>query len=411
MKKVLVAGGGIMGLITAWYLTEAGHDVTVIDKDNFLNNCSLGNAGLIVPSHFVPLAAPGVVRQGIKWIFNPFSPFSMNFRLDIDLLKWSLRFWSSSNATNVAKSASVLLNFNLLSKELYRDLSYVVPDINLQEKGLLMLCRSVKKLEEEFEIAERAIELGLEIEKINREALKRFGSGNFIDAEGGVLYKSDAQLSPDRMMQVLTGLLKERQVSLLSHTRLIDFIKGKNEISGVITNNGSLEFDEIVIATGAFSQHIFKKLNIRAKIQAGKGYSFKYKGSSLLNTPAILVDGRVSLTPYDGFTRFAGAMEIGGKQSIIKQRRVKGIVNSIRNYFPETDLQMPGIEEIWSGLRPCSSDGLPFIGRVGKYRNVIIATGHSMMGVSMAPATGKVVEELISGKKLSFDIHSFSPDR
>lgn len=134
MKKVLIAGGGIIGLTSAYYLAEAGHDVTIIDTFDFLTNCSTGNAGLIVPSHFIPLASPGIVWQGIKWTFNPSSPFSINLKSDFDLLKWMLNFWSHSNTKNVTKSASTLLNFNLLSKELYQNLAKEIPQMQLCRK-------------------------------------------------------------------------------------------------------------------------------------------------------------------------------------------------------------------------------------------------------------------------------------
>jgi D-amino-acid dehydrogenase len=411
MKKVLIAGGGIIGLTTAYYLAESGHEVTIIDKNDFLTNCSTGNAGLIVPSHFVPLASPGIVWQGIKWIFDPSSPFSMNFKPDFDLLKWGLKFWAASNEKHVADSATVLLNFNLLSKDLYRELSKNLPEMQLRENGLLLLCSSREKLEEEFRLADKAVKLGLDVQKLEVDEIATLEPNIVINAAGGVLYKSDAHLSPGNLANGLIEKLRRKNVKMITNTSLQDLQIKNNKVAGISTNNGNFKFDELVIATGVFSQYIFKKLNIIAKVQAGKGYSFVHEAPSALKTPAILVDARVAVTPYDTFTRFAGAMEIGGEQGIIKQRKVEGMVNSIRRYFPEIDLQVPAPGEVWTGLRPCSTDGLPYIGRIGKLSNVIIATGHSMMGVSLAPATAKVVEELVSEKKLSFDIRAFSPER
>jgi len=412
MKKVLVAGGGIIGLTTAYYLAEEGHDVTIIDKYDFLTNCSTGNAGLIVPSHFVPMASPGIVWQGIKWIFNPSSPFSMNFKFDLDLLKWSMSFWAHSNAKHVESSASTLLNFNLLSKKLYRNLALTIPQIALKEKGLLMLCQSEDKLEEEFKLAKKATSLGLDVQKLDKEALQKIEPDTKLNASGGVLYKNDGHLSPEDLTRGLLDLLhKKENVTLLYHTELLELIGNGNKITSIRTNTGKIKFDELVIATGVLSQPLFKQLEIRAKIQAGKGYSFVQNTPSTLKLPAILVDARVAVTPYDQFTRFAGAMEIGGKQETIKQHKVEGMVNSIRSFYPDIKLPMPEPENTWTGLRPCSNDGLPFIGRIKKYTNVIIASGHSMMGVSLAPATAKVVEELVSGKKLSFNVQPFNPDR
>jgi D-amino-acid dehydrogenase len=411
MKKVLVAGGGIIGLTSAYYLAEAGLEVTIIDKYNFTNNCSTGNAGLIVPSHFIPLASPGIVWQGIKWILNPKSPFSMNFKPDLDLLKWSLSFWSLSNASHVMKSGPVLLKFNLLSRELYLELFKVLPQMKLKEKGLLMLCISEKKLRHEFHVADKAIEMGMDVRKLDFDGVAKMEPNIFIQVAGGVLYKEDAHLSPVGLTHGLIELLKKKKVSMHANTELLDLIIKNNKVKAVKTNLQNIEFDELVIATGVFSQPIFKKLNINAKVQAGKGYSFVHNNPSVINTPALLVDARVAVTPYEMFTRFAGAMEIGGVQGSIKQKKVEGMVESIRIFFPELNLQVPESTEVWTGLRPCSPDGLPYIGRVKNFKNVIIATGHSMMGISLAPATAKVVEELVSGSKLSFDIQPFSPER
>lgn len=209
----------------------------------------------------------------------------------------------------------------------------------------------------------------------------------------------------------LLELLKTLNIKVFAHTELKELFCKDAHVTGVLTNKGTLEFDELVIATGYFSQRVFKKLGINAKVQSGKGYSYDRYSLSALKKPVILVDDRAAITPFGKFTRFAGAMEIGGVQGVKKMRKVEGMVRSINKFFPEIDLSMPDTDQVWTGLKPCSADGLPYIGRISKLKNVIVATGHSMMGVSLAPATAKIVEELVSEKKLSFDIHAFSPER
>lgn len=411
MKRVLIAGGGIIGLVSAYYLSEAGHEVSIIDQFDFKSNCSPGNAGLIVPSHFIPLAAPGIVKQGIKWIFNPASPFSMNFKPDLKLLKWGLRFWAASNSRHVEKSAPVLLAFTKFSKELYQDLQPVLPEIKLKYNGLIMLCRTQEKLEEEYKVAQMANRLGYRAEHIGIEDIRELQGNNNIDALGGVYYPGDAHLLPQNFVDALLGLLAEKNVRLLSNVRLEQISRYGNSVRSVLTNQGEFSFDELIVATGAFSNSIFKQLNIRTLVQSGKGYSFEYSRNDLLKVPAILSEARVAITPYSGYTRIAGAMEIGSLSPRIKRKKVEGMVQSTRKYFPGFTPDIPNPELVWTGFRPCSFDGLPYIGRIHNLENVILATGHSMMGITLAPATGKIVAELVSGDPVSFDISLFKPTR
>jgi D-amino-acid dehydrogenase len=408
-KNVLIAGGGIIGLTTAYYLNEAGHDVTIIDKHDFLSNCSTGNAGLIVPSHFVPLASPGIVWQGIKWIFDAKSPFSMNFKSDINLAKWGLRFWSASNEKNVKKAAPVLFELNTFSKELYKSLSQNARlSTNYRERGLLMLCRSAEKAHEESKVAEQANKLGLKAKVLSPAEIKTLEPDIEFDIAGGVYYPEDASIMPNIYIKSLIEYLKLRKVNMLPNHELMDISIHENR---AITSTGSLDFDEFVIAGGVQSQKIFNKLGVKTMVQAGKGYSFGLKTGKTINTPLILVDARVAVTPFESYTRFAGAMEIGGTEKIIKEKKIQGMVESINKFIPALQLEQPKPNHVWTGLRPCSIDGLPYIGRLNKYQNIIVATGHSMMGVSLAPATGKLVEELISGKKTSINLEPFQPER
>ncbi|TFH38478.1 MAG: FAD-binding oxidoreductase [Bacteroidia bacterium] len=411
-KRVLIAGGGIIGLTTAYYLNKAGHHVTIIDRHDFLTNCSTRNAGLIVPSHFVPLASPGIVWQGIKWIFNDKSPFSINIKADIDLAKWGFRFWNSSTRKNVRDASPVLFGLNSFSKELYKSLDQETGlSTDYNERGLLMLFRSAAKGEEEVKMAEEAHKLGILAQIMTPSEIRELEPETEFDVKGGIFYPGDASIMADRFMISLINYLKTREVSMLPENELIDISISGNRAVKAITNRGTIDFDELVISGGVQSQKLFNKLGANIQVQSGKGYSFSLKTGARLNTPLILTDARVSVTPYENFTRFAGAMEIGGVENSIKKRRILGMVESINRFIPGIKMELPAANRVWSGLRPCSVDGLPYIGRLNKYSNIVIATGHSMMGVSLAPATGKLVEELISGKSPSVDLKPFRPER
>src|SRR5688500_20402505 len=123
MKNIAVVGGGIIGLSTAYYLNKAGHHVTVFDKGDLQDTCSVGNAGMIVPSHIIPLAAPGMIAKGIRWMFNSKSPFYLRPRLSGDLIRWGLKFYAHANHQHVEKSIPVLREISALSKNLYREIA------------------------------------------------------------------------------------------------------------------------------------------------------------------------------------------------------------------------------------------------------------------------------------------------
>jgi D-amino-acid dehydrogenase len=412
MKDILIAGGGAIGLTTAYYLSKAGHRVTVIDQYDFLTNCSLGNAGLIVPSHFIPLASPGIIWQGIKWALDAKSPFSVNPKINKDLITWGYHFWKSASKQNVNKAAPILWEINSFSKMLYKEFIAKELDIEYQERGLLMVYRSEKTAHEEEKLADMALSLGIDAEVLCPNQLKKLEPNVDLDVTGGVFYPDDASISPEKYINSLIAYLKNNDnVTLLPNRTLQDVVVSNNKASKAITNAGDIEFDELVVASGVYSQKILQRLGLNVKVQAGKGYSFVKPMDNPLKTPLILVEARVAITPYTNFTRFAGAMEIGGDAHVIKEKKIQGITEAIRRYLPSYNFEQPKNAEVWSGLRPCSIDGLPYIGRTQKHKNIIVATGHSMMGISLAPATGKLIEELVSEKPMSLNIAPFNPHR
>jgi D-amino-acid dehydrogenase len=194
---------------------------------------------------------------------------------------------------------------------------------------------------------------------------------------------------------------------------VVDFEKKHNTISKVITNKAAYQADSVVLASGAWSRELAEKLAINIPLVGGRGYSITLEDSPYMtNHPAVLVEGRIALTPMDGNKmRFGGTMEITSTNTPPKINRVKGIIESVKRYFPEFDIPMPSIEDVWFGYRPCSADGLPYLGRTRKISNLIMATGHAMVGMSLGAATGKIVTEIIQEQQPSIDIAIYNPER
>lgn len=413
MKNVAIVGGGIIGLSAAYYLKKAGHSVTIFDQGNLKDNCSSGNAGMIVPSHIIPLAAPGMIAKGIKWMFNSSSPFYVKPRLNRDLISWGLKFYSHANGKHVAKSIPALRDLSLLSKELYQQIAAEKEfQFGYQERGLLMLYKSAEAEREEVQAAHLANNNGVVAHVLSQSEIQALEPEVEVSAKGGVYFPGDAHLIPHKFIDDLIRHLVASGVEMHTETKVIDFHVEADRIVSLQTNKGHRKFDEFVVATGAWSGLFCSQLGISLPMQSGKGYSFTLDDvKKNIRIPSILLEGRVAVTPMGSSLRFGGTMEINGTDRSVNMKRVKGIVDSIPNYYPGMKVQIPEVNNVWSGLRPCSPDGLPYIGKSKTRNNLIIATGHAMMGLSLGPATGLLVSELISGKKTSMDITPFNPER
>ena len=413
MSNVGIIGGGIIGLTSAYYLTQAGHKVTVIEKGNLQEGCSFGNAGMIVPSHFIPLAAPGMISKGIRWMFNSKSPFYVRPSLNPDLLKWGYLFYRNSSQANVDNAIPALKELSYYSKSLYQQMAKKLPfDFGYHERGLLMLYKTEEIESEERETAEIANHYGVEARVLTAEQVQDMEPDVRVDVRGGVYFPGDAHLTPQHFINALIHYLKEAGVEFKTDCEVFDFRIENNKIQELTTNLGNYSFDEVILAAGSWSGTVAKRLQLSLPMQAGKGYSFTLNNiQKNVRIPSIFLEAKVAVTPMENNLRFGGTMEITGVNHKISMNRVRGIVESIPKYYPEMKVDVPGKEKVWHGLRPCSPDGLPYVGRSKQLQNLIVATGHSMLGISLGPGTGRVVADLMDGKKPDVGLSAFDPER
>ncbi|MCF2503668.1 FAD-binding oxidoreductase [Dyadobacter sp. CY107] len=411
--KATIIGGGIMGLTSAYYLLKSGWQVTLIDKGDLSDNCSQGNAGMIVPSHFIPLAAPGMISKGIKWMFDSRSPFYVKPSLDWSLVSWGLKFMKSATPANVERAAPYLRDYHLLSKQLYEDLAKEEGfDFGLEEKGILMLYKTEKAGEEEIHVAKDGQKLGLDIEMLNKEQVQAIEPDIKLDVIGAVHYHCDAHLYPTALFTQLLKYIKSKGAEVILNAKVKGFDIKNGEIKGVQTETKTVEGDLVIMTGGTWLPELSKLAGLSIPVMPGKGYSFMEPNSEhKIEHPALLIEARVAVTPMNGKVRFGGTMELAAVNDNINMNRVEGIVNSIPQYYPELNVAIPAKERIWYGFRPCSPDGLPYLGYSKKLKNLIIAGGHGMMGISLGPATGKMVAELANGSALSADIKLYNPER
>jgi D-amino-acid dehydrogenase len=413
-KRVVVIGGGVVGLCSAYYLNARGFEVTVLDRDpSECEGCSFGNAGIVVPSHFVPLAAPGMVALGLKCMWNSESPFYLKPRFSPQLFSWIWRFWKAATKKKVQAAAPALRDLHMASRALYEELDReLAHEFSLEEKGLLLLCKTEHTLHDEAKVAEHAHQLGLHAEVLDAAATARQEPNVTMSIVGSVYYPLDCHLTPARLIEALRGRLVSAGVSLCWNTPVESFRREGSRVSAALAGGRSFEADEFVLTAGVWSDDLARQLNLNIPMQAGKGYSLTLPNPPQLpKTPMILTEARVAVTPMGSSLRLGGTMELAGIDTRINPSRVRGIVKSVPKYFPQFKPSDFEAIEPWCGLRPCSPDGLPYLGRSSKISNLTIATGHAMMGVSLGPISGRIVADSISGERPSVNIGLMSPDR
>ena len=412
-SDVIIIGGGAIGLSSAYYLNRLGYDVTVFDSDtpDQVDSCSWGNAGMICPSHIVPLAAPGVIKQGLKWLLDPKSPFSIEFKPSLELVSWLWKFKNASNPDHVQKGANILRQLGMASRELFIKLGEEM-DFGLETNGILMLCAMEETLEHELAISKMARDLDMEALDLDQEGITKVETGMATNLAGGVFYPSDCHVNPVQFLSEMKQWLKNSGVQIHHETPVCGLNVHNGKVVSALVNKTEWQANHFVLSAGSFSGKFVKSIGLKLPLMAGKGYTVT------INTPpkkpalpAILVEARIASTPMGPIWRFGGTMTVTDRSRKVNERKFNAMLSAVSDYYPEYEYEWTTSLEPWVGLRPLSADGVPYIGAFAQYPNLLVGTGHAMLGVSLAPITGKLIAEVISGKEPSMGLEMLSPDR
>lgn len=413
-RQLVVVGGGVIGLSVAHACARRGLRVTLVERQPVARDgCSFGNAGMVCPSHFVPLAAPGMVALGLKWMWNPRSPFYIKPRLDPALLSWGFKFWRAANAGHVRRAAPLLRDLGLASRAVFEELAALPGvDFGLVKRGLLMLCRQQHTLDEEAALAARARELGIPAEVLDARQTAALDPAITMDVAGSVYFPKDCHPVPDRFLAALHQESLRLGVEYLWDTAVAGWRTAGGRIAALVTSGGEITADDFVLCGGSWSPGIARGLDLPLPMQAGKGYSLTLPNPRQLpRICSILTEARVAVTPMGSALRIGGTMEIAGLDETINPLRVQGIIDAATRYFPEFKASDFAGLQPWRGLRPVSPDGLPYLGRTRRLTNLIVATGHAMLGLSLAPITGRIVASLAAGESPGIDLRLLDPER
>ncbi|MBS1843167.1 MAG: FAD-dependent oxidoreductase [Actinobacteria bacterium] len=407
---VLVVGGGIVGLSCAYYLHQHGRAPVVVDQGRIGRGSSYGNGGLVAPSHSVPLPAPGVVSKALRWMFNPTSPFVIRPRGDAELLRWLLRFAISSRQAPMLRGIPTLRDLNRLSAALYAQIADEVgARVDYRVTGVLNVYETDAALQGGLRESALLGEYGVPSEKIAAADLVELEPSLSDGLAGGVLWPEDGYVDPAAFVAGLADHLEVLGVPVLADTDVLG-VDARNGRNVVRTTAGVVTCQDVVVAAGAWTPQILRRMGHRVHVQPAKGYSVTIDDAvTQLGRPLLLPEAKVAVTPLGGSLRLAGTLELGGLDMRIDMRRLEAVRASAQPYLRAGTAG--GAETVWRGLRALSADGLPVIGPLQKDRHVFVATGHGHIGVSLAPATGKVIAEMVTGTAPSVDVDDLRPDR
>lgn len=408
----LVVGGGIIGIACAHYLTQAGRRVTVIDQGEIGAACSHGNCGLVCPSHVLPLAEPGAWREAVKGLLSPGRAFRIRPRVDPALWKWLWRFWRRCNREDMLRSGRAIQPLLTSSLQLYQELvQQDVVQCEWQKRGLLFAYGNRKP----FEAYARVNEL---LTKEFNEPARRLSSDELLEFDpslrpglaGGWYFEHDAHLRPDRLIDSWKSRLEQHGVRFFTQRGLCGFDASGQLARSARVTDGSIDADHFVVATGAWTPQLSQVLGVRIPIEPGKGYSITIpRPARCPHFPMIFPEHRVALTPMESGLRLGSIMEFVGYDDRILNRRLRLLTDAASAYLREPIA--PSQANSWYGWRPMTYDSTPVIDCCPGFSNVYLATGHNMLGLSMAPATGRLIAELITGETPHLDRSMYTATR
>jgi D-amino-acid dehydrogenase len=410
--KVVVVGGGVVGLSCAYELERDGAEVTVVERDRCGRATSLGNAGWVVPSISIPMPAPGVTARTVKMLFKHDGSLRLRPRLDPDFLRWCWRFWRSSSRERHEAGLEALMKLNQQTIQLYRDLRASGVEFEMHESGLLIAALSEDTLEEYGELLETARTAGYagEVQLLGKEALLRLEPA-LSDAVAGAVYaKDDLHVRPDTLVSGLAGYLAARGVQILEHTE-VNALKPAGKGRWLVsTSTEKLAADRIVVAAGMWTSDLLGTLGVHIPLESGKGYSVTASGRGTKPRHAMkLAEPNVACSPFEDAVRISGIFELGSRDISVNRRLLDGVLRSASVFLRDWVVEEPRFE--WAGMRPTTPDDLPLISAVPGFGHLYVATGHGMLGVTLAPATAVALAPLVLEGRMVPELEPFRLDR
>jgi D-amino-acid dehydrogenase len=403
-EPVVVVGGGVVGAACAYFLRKAGRAVILIEQRAFGSGCSHGNCGYVCPSHVLPLAGPGVLRETLKTLFARNSPLQVRWRLDPAMWRWFWQFTRKCNQRDRLYAGHAIQALLTSSRALYDELvSGTLGDVEWETKGLLLVFQSQRGMDH-YAATDQLLrsEFNLGAARYDGPALLELEPALKPGIAGAWHYLTDGHLRPDKLMSAWRRVLTALGVEIREQCELRDLVVDGRIARRLVTNHGDLPVDQIVVATGAWTPLMQRLLRTPIAIQPGKGYSLTMPRPAICpKYSMIFEEHRVAVTPLASTYRIGSTMEFAGYDRSLSRDRLQLLRDGAALYLREPTCEP--VLESWMGWRPMTPDSLPLIGRTPAFENLFVAAGHGMLGVSMSPATGRLIAELVTGETPHID--------
>jgi len=406
---VAIVGAGALGLMTALELARRGACTVVLERGaDVLSGCSSGSAGLLSPAHSTPLSTPSAVREGLLHMLRRDSPFSMRPRPS--LVPWLTRFMLAARAERVRRGTELIRDFSFASLDLHKDLVRAGLDTGLEVLGALNVFETEKAYRAGIAEADTLAAAGIKSQVLTADEARAFEPALSDAIVGGVFYPEEAQCDPERFMLAVADAVVDAGAQLCTRAEVLDARVSGGRVVSLDTTSGEIRPGQVVVANGAWTAELGRRIGVPIPVQGGKGYHVDLAlGQRDPSVPVYLQEARVIATPYANRLRLAGTLQLSGLSMKMDKVRVLATLRSgIRTLH---GIEPARVTEVWRGIRPCTPDGLPILGRTERLTNVVFATGHAMKGLHLAPETGRVIAQVTLGAATTRDLTPFSPDR
>ena len=411
--RVAVVGGGAIGLACAWYLSQGGAEVVVVERDLVGEAASLGNGGLITPGLSNPLPAPGVMGQALRWMLSPDSPFLLRFRLDPAFAAWCWRFWRSCSQEQYLIGMRALLALGAHTVELFDGLAADGVEFEMHDEGLLFLFRTQRGLEKEAAVLAELQREGYRgaVQALTSSEARTLDPAVGDSVIGALHAPAERHVRPETLTRGLAAALRARGAEVREGARVESLVRdagagwrlrcgGRDDIAA----------DRVVVACGPWTGGLLAPLGVQVRQEPAKGYSVTATGEGVPpRHPLYLSEAKVVCTPFAGGVRLAGTVELAGFDLTINRCRLAAVAGAATDYLRDWRPTSPELE--WAGLRPLSADGLPLIGRAPGQEGLFVATGHGKLGITLAPATGAALAPLVLDDRLDPELVPLRLDR
>jgi D-amino-acid dehydrogenase len=408
---VVIVGGGVIGVCCAYFLSKAGVSVVLLEAGEIASGCSYGNLGLLAASHCTPLASPGVISKALGWMSDAESPFAIHWRADPQLAAWLWRFFRASRPAGAPAATAALLQLVLASMVIFDELSTLEEfPFTLEKRGAIELFSSATGFAAAVKRAQSLRKAGLSIDVLTAEATRVIEPLAAPGIHGSLVYHDDWHLEPASFLESLASLARRAGAEIQTHTRVMSFQTSGDHITGVFTQDSFLPASKVILAAGSFSPQLARELDICLPVQPARGYSFTIPcRDERFTRPIMFSESKALLTPMGTNLRLGGVLELTRIDSRPDARRANALINSLQQYL-SLEISFAGTDP-WSGYRPCSPDGFPIVGWSDRWQNLLYATGHGMLGLTLGPLTGRAIADLIMNAQPCCDLTRMLPSR